>query len=263
MPTVFGATLIPDRSVWGRVEMISVSFVTDGHAAAALLPGTIQVSKDDPVVTVSRMSYSDVDYLAGGGYQEVTVGISAMLETDDGRVRGSYMPVVWVDEHIPIQIGREFLGYAKVPGELADVRRTADTAHFELSERGTVLLEGQATGLAPVPAERLEAMRAAAKETSVLGWKYIPSVDGEPDADYPLQIMLEFDWAEVFAGEGSITFATPAWAEAPVASRIVEALSRLPKRTPGRATVAVGAGAIDRAAARRLRTDGSAVRHAR
>jgi acetoacetate decarboxylase len=252
MPTVFGPSLIPDLSVWGRVEMLSLSFVSDRSAVAALVPCGIDIATERPAVTVSRMTYRDVDYLAGGGYNEVTIGVAASVDDEDGPVRGNYLPVVWVDEQIPIQIGREFLGYAKVPGEMPPVEMAADRAQFTLRERSTLLIAGRANGLRPVSPGRLDAIRRAAAEVTVVGWKYIPSLAGEPDADYPTRIPLRFDWDTVSAGGGDLTFATPAWSEAPVGARIVGALSRLPVLEACRSMVATGTGSIDRTAARRL-----------
>ena len=53
-------------------------------AARPLVPAALEIP-DRPVVTVSRMSYAGVDYLAGRGYNEVTVGITATHELDGGR----------------------------------------------------------------------------------------------------------------------------------------------------------------------------------
>jgi hypothetical protein len=253
MPTVFGSSLIPDRSTWGGVTMVSVSFATTRSAAVELVPDGIEVIGDEPVVTVSRMTYSTVDYLANAGYNEVTVGIAAQVDDEDGTVQGGYMPVVWVDEQIPIQIGREFLGYAKVPGELPPVETGPDGHRFELRERGALLLSGRAGGLEPLTGDRLDRLRRAATQMTALGWKYIPSMQGPPDADYPTQIPLSFEWDEVAVGTGTLEFGRPTWAQAPVAARIVEALAALPVRGRVRAMVATGSGSIDRTAARRLR----------
>jgi acetoacetate decarboxylase len=263
MPTVFGPSLIPALSVWGQVEMVSLSFVTDRSAAVALVPPGIDIATERPTVTVSRMTYRDVDYLAGGGYNEVTVGVTASVDDEDGPVRGSYQPVVWVDEQVPIQIGREFLGYAKVPGSLPPVQAAADWARFTLRERDVLLIDGRASGLRPVPPERLSVIRRAAAEVTVLGWKYIPSLDGEPDADYPTRIPLRFDWTTVSAGGGELTFGRPGWKEAPVGARIVAALSRLPVLGGCRSLAATGTGSIDRLAARRLHPRRKAADHAR
>jgi Acetoacetate decarboxylase (ADC) len=252
MPTVFGPSLIPDHSTWGGVEMVSVSFATSRAAATALVPDGVDVVGEEPVVTVSRMTYTNVDYLAGGGYNEVTVGVAASVADEGGPVRGSFMPVVWVDEPIPIQIGREFLGYAKVPGELPPAVSNPDGYEFELRERDTLLLRGRASELQPLTGERLDRLQHGAAKMTALGWKYIPSMSGPADADYPTRIPLSFEWDSVSTGSGSLEFTSPAWAAAPVSARIVAALGALPVLAPPRATVATGRGSIDRTAARRL-----------
>ncbi|HVW45329.1 MAG TPA: acetoacetate decarboxylase family protein [Amycolatopsis sp.] len=252
MPTVFGPSLIPVRSVWGRVEMVSISFTTTYDAARRLVPPGIDVVGEEPVVTFSRMSYSDVDYLAGGGYNEITVGIAASVAAEDGTVTGNFMPVVWVDEPVPIQIGRESLGYAKVHGELPEVGKTLERMEFALYERGTRLLRGSVSNLTALPPDRLTAIRRAGTDITVLGWKYVPGLDGVPDADYPTRIPLRFDWDDASTGEGSLTFDAPSWEAAPVGARMIEALRELPVVKTRRALVANGSGSIDRSAASRL-----------
>jgi hypothetical protein len=286
MPTVFGPSLIPVRSVWGRVEMVSISFSTTYDAARRLVPPGIDVVGEEPVVTFSRMTYSDVDYLAGGGYNEITVGIAASVTAEGDTVTGNFMPVVWVDEPVPIQIGRESLGYAKVHGELPAVavtnptksRQTPSSAEplprkpdsrdcgrigneqhstperieFALYERGTRLLRGSVSKVTALPADRLASVRRAGTDITVLGWKYIPGLDGTPDADYATRIPLRFDWDDASTGEGSLTFDAPSWEAAPVGARMIEALRELPVVKTRRALLAHGSGSIDRSAATRL-----------
>jgi hypothetical protein len=251
MPTVFGPSLIPARSVWGRVDMVSISFTTTRAAARSLVPTGIEVSGDEPVVTVSRMTYDQTDYLAGGGYNEVTVGISAVGEFEGARITGNFMPVVWVDEVVPLVIGREFLGYAKVHGTIPEVHAGSGTAAFELRERESLLLSGMVSELMPVDPNRLDAMRRAAAEVTVFGWKYIPGFNA-PDADYPTRIPLRFDWTAAQSGVGTLAFDAPSWEQAPVGSRIVAALAELPVLKYRHALVATGSGSIDRLAAGRL-----------
>jgi acetoacetate decarboxylase len=222
----------------------------------------MEVAGAAPLVTFSRMSYTDVDYLAGGGYNELTVGIAATVDDADGEVAGSYLPVVWVDQPVPLQIGREVLGYAKVHGELPATESSAGHTEFEVRERGAVLLRGSARNLTPLAADRLTSLRRAAAEVTVLGWKYIPGLDGVADADYPTRIPLHFDWSEATSGDASLTFESPTWVAAPVASRVVQALAHLPVLSPLRALVAAGSGSIDRRAARRLHLRGRADRDA-
>jgi Acetoacetate decarboxylase (ADC) len=253
MPAVFGPSLLPDHSTFGEVDMVSISHVTTRAAAAPLVPHHFELP-DDPVVTYSRMTYRNVDYLGGRGYEELTVGISARCDTESSEVRGSYMPVVWIDDSAALVAGREYMGYAKIGGELPSIDASDTAREFEVREYGAPLLRGVVEGIAPLDAPRLESARAAAAATTVLGWKYITGPGGIVDADYPTSISLSFEWAEAWTGDGRITFAAPGVVEAPFSSRIVAALAALPVVRSRRAFIAAGRGSIDRAATTRLRS---------
>jgi hypothetical protein len=256
MPAVFGPSLLPDRTTFGQVGMVSISYLTTPDAAAALVPHHFRLPSE-PVVTFSRMTYGQVDYLGGRGYHELTVGISAICDTDDGEVRGSYMPVVWIDDGAALVAGREYMGYAKIEGDLPAVESAEAWRSFEVGEYGARLLRGRVDGLAPLDDARLEGARQAAAATTVLGWKYIAGPEGAVDADYPTAIHLAFEWSAAWSGDGRITFDEPPPAAAPFSSRVVAALAALPVVRYRRALVAEGRGTIDRAATRRLYPPGA------
>jgi hypothetical protein len=259
MPVVFGPTEIPEVSVWNRVTMVSVSFVTTFDAARPLVPAALEIP-ERPVVTVSRMSYAGVDYLAGRGYNEVTVGITATHELDGGRQRGSFMPVVWVDEFRPIIIGREYMGYAKLGAQFGPVIPGPGSRSYELHEYGTRLLHGEISGAVALEGDELRAARQAASGVTVFGWKHIAGPQGTVDADYLTITRLQFDWTSVLRGRGQILFDAPDWSSAPHSARIVRALGALPVVEVRRGLVAVGSGSLDRAAVTRhdaQRADGA------
>ena len=251
MPVVFGPTEIPEVSVWNRVTMVSVSFVTTFDAARPLVPAALEIP-DRPVVTVSRMSYAGVDYLAGRGYNEVTVGITATHELDGGRQRGSFMPVVWVDEFRPLIIGREYMGYAKLGAEFGPVISDHGSRSYELHEYSTRLLRGEVSGLVALEGDELRAARRAAAAVTVFGWKHIAGPQATVDADYLTCTPLQFEWTSVLQGRGQVSFEAPDWSAAPHSARIVRALGALPVVEVRRALVAVGSGSLDRTAVTRL-----------
>jgi hypothetical protein len=251
MPVVFGPSLLPDHTTFGEVGMVSISYVTTPDAAAALVPHHFRLPTE-PIVTYSRMTYRDVDYLGGRGYHELTVGISAACDTDAGEVRGSYMPVVWIDDAAALVAGREYMGYAKIAGELPPVESAGDSRSFVVREYGAPLLRGEVTGVALLDDARLDRARQAAATTTVLGWKYIAGPGGIVDADYPTAISLSFWWSHAWTGEGCIEFDAPSVEAAPFSSRIVAALAALPVVRYRGAFVADGRGTIDRAATTRL-----------
>jgi Acetoacetate decarboxylase (ADC) len=249
-------------SVWKRVTMVAVSFVTTFDAARPLVPAVLAVP-ERPVVTVSRMSYAGVDYLAGRGYNEVTVGITAALELDGGPRRGSFMPVVWVDEVRPIIIGREYMGYAKLGAQFGSVISDQGSRSYELHEYGTRLLRGEVSGAVAMEGDELRAARRAASAVTVFAWKHIAGPQGTVDADYLTSTQLQFDWTSVLRGRGHISFETPDWSAAPHSARIVEAFRALPVVELRRGLVAVGSGSLDRAAVTRLDTPKALISSAR
>jgi hypothetical protein len=251
MPTVFGPTEIPDLSSWGRVHMVSISFVTEHESVRGLVPAAFAVP-ELPVVTVSRMTYEYVDYLGGRGYNEVTVGIGVTHGDADDAVRGSWMPIVWVDDFRPIVIGREYMGYAKFGAEFEPITVQGDQRHFAIHEYGTRLLQGSVSALTALDGDDLARVQHGARNMVAFGWKHIAGPDGKVDADYPTMIPLRFEWDTVARGEASIEFNTPTWKEAPHSSRILGRLAGLPvlRRRPG--FVASGHGSIDRRGVRRL-----------
>jgi acetoacetate decarboxylase len=252
MPPVFGPSLIPDKTVYGGVEMVSISFRTSMDAAESLVPHYFQV-RESPVVTVSRMTYTGVDYLGGRGYSEVTVGITAVHRGPDGDVAGSYMPVVWVDDGGALTVGRELLGYSKLLAVIPATQRGVDRCTFEAFEYGTRLLSGEVSMLRRLDEPALDRVRRAARTTTVLGWKYITGPGGIVDADYPTQITMNFEIDEGWTGEGRLDWETAGHAQAPFGSRIAAVMKALPVEQRRPAFVGRGTGSLSRAATRVLR----------
>jgi hypothetical protein len=250
MPVVFGPTEIPDVSQWGRVEMVSTSFVSTFDAVRPLVPGLLQIP-EQPVVTISRMTYTDVDYLAGRGYQEVTVGVSA-ADTQGETMRGSFMLVVWVDEYRALIIGREYIGYAKLMAEFNPVRVANGTWSYDISEYSTPLLRGHASGMTRLAGYDLTGAQRAASDVTVFNWKHIAGPDGTVDADYMTSTRLNFEWSEVMRGEGSVSLEDVDWRSAPHSARIVQRLRELPVVRLRPSIVASGCGTIDRNTLRRV-----------
>ncbi len=251
MPIFFGPTDMPDVSIWSGVEMVSTGFVTTAEAVRPFVPVAFDLP-DEPTVTFSRMTYAGVDYLAGRGYNELTVGVTATYAGAQS-VRGSFMLAVWVDDARAISAGREFLGYGKLGGELPPVQHAADRWSYDISEYGTTLLRTDVRSPVPIDGGTLDLVNASSADVSILCWKHVCGPEGVIDADYPVLVKLRFDWDEVTRAEGETVLAAPSWQDAPHSARIIAALSALPvvRRRP--AMVAVGSGRIDRAAARQLK----------
>jgi hypothetical protein len=251
MPVAFGPSLMPDRSEVRDAEVVALSFETTAEAAAALLPPGFRPAAR-PAISVTRITYPSVEYLGGRGYNEIVVAVAAEVETDSGPIAAGYAPVMWVDRVGALIAGREYMGFAKLPGELPEIAADGDARRFECREEGALLLEGKVVNLQPIDQARLERINQSAAEVITLGWKHIPSAEGEPDADYPLANVTRWHYREAWSGDGALDFHQVDAQAAPFSSRVVAGLASVPLVRPRPAFVAKGDVVIDRAATRRL-----------
>lgn len=252
MPVVFGPSTIPDVTVVGVAEVATIRFRTTREALAQLTPSIFAVG-EDPVVAVAHAMYREIDYLGGRGYNVVRIAIPARFEGERDRVAGPYHPVIWESDTNPIVLGREWGGYAKIVGEIADLERADATARFSLREYGTTLLSGWIADLQPVVGPELAAAKAQALESVALGWKYSPGLEGAADADYATRLVANYRHEQVWKGSGSVTFERPEWQDAPISSHIVAALAALPIVDHLPSTITSGSMTLPRSAVRRLR----------
>lgn len=251
MPAVFGPSLMPDQSRIAQAEAISISFETTRDAAARLLPRHFSLA-DDATVTVSRMDYQGLEYLGGRGYREVVISVAAVHESPQGRLHAGFAPVMWVSEVGALIGGREFMGFAKLPGEMAPIEHSPDGRAFQCAEYGHALIEGRVRDMVPLSDQALARVRQRSACVETFGWKLIAGAAGTPDLDYPLVNVMRWDYRQAWSGVGEVVFHRPAAADAPLSSRVVAALASLPVQAYRRAFVGVGGAVIDRAATRRL-----------
>jgi acetoacetate decarboxylase len=252
MPAVFGPSLLPDVSRVPEVHVVSVGFETTRDAAARLVPKYFAVP-ERAIMSLSRITYMGVDYLGGRPYSELLLMVNVVYDGADGTISGPYMPVLWVSDVNAILAGREFMGHAKLYGELPPIAETPTSRSFDCSEYGAPLVHAEAFNLQPIVGDSLGALRLSTAEAYALGWKYIPGADGTPDADYPTRLTMRWDYQRAWSGESRLEFLRPTATEAPVSSRIMSVLAELPVKQMRRSFVGSGSCEIDRAATTRLR----------
>ncbi len=251
MPIAFGPSLMPATSEVRNAEVVALSFEIGADSAAALLPPGMRPG-ERPALSVTRITYPSVEYLGGRGYREIVVAISARFEGADGEIQAGYAPVMWVDHVGALVAGREYMGFAKLPGQLSEIAGEGEGRRFDCREEGALLLEGEASNLRMLPEEKVARINAGAAEVVTLGWKHIPSAEGPPDADYPLANVTRWTYRQAWSGDSAITFHRPDAVAAPMSARVVAGLAGIPIVKPRPAFVAIGDVIIDRAATRRL-----------
>lgn len=246
MPIVFGPTELPQVSTWGYVHAIDISFVTDAAAVRPLVPIELDLP-DEPTVLISRRTFDQVDYMAGHGYEELCVGISALHRGAHGSTRGNFWPVMWVDQVRPITVGREFTGFAKLGADFSPVSRTAVGSYsYEVSEYGAVLARGSVSNATPVDADRLSAIAAAGEVGHAFCARYVAPVDGGAGVDDVTRCEMRSHITGVSVGDATLELASPRWADAPSSARAISALAALPVLRLRPAYVIEGSSSFDR-----------------
>lgn len=174
------------RSVYTHVETIMLEVETDPEAIPPLLPEPFKPGKS-PTATILFGEYNGVDFMAGGGYRFAAISVAAQCDGKDGHFEGSYVLVLPENNTLPIVTGREWLGMPKIYADLSPIRVLGD-GHLrcEASVWGHLLF---GIDIAPPLKEQNALICKAASnmlsKTPVFGYKYIASLDGPPDADYP------------------------------------------------------------------------------
>ena len=251
MPVVFGPSQLGGRATYASRRAISYSFRTDPAALEPLIPYHFRLAEPATVILHSSMLMG-VDWLAGRNYH--TARVSVQVEARDGGeiLRGPFHLVDWESEPRAVIAGREYLGMAKIVGEIPEHEQGGDTTAFECYEYGTRLLRVEVSNLQPVTEEELD-RRNGGGEFVTLGWKFIPGPGGTVDADYPVKMVSRGRVDAMWTGDGSAMLDQPTWEQCPVSARIMQTLVGLPVLESLSATVAVAAGGIlDRAASARL-----------
>lgn len=202
MPLITGALFDREQRpgrVYGRVETLAATFRTECEAVRPLVPECFVVPSE-PTITVSFGDHDQIDFMAGGGYRVAYAGVSARFEGEE-TVDGLYVMVMWENETVPIITGRELIGIPKLHAEISPIRNpNAGALRATASVWGHEVMEIEASGFKE---QHLVVRRTAQKRvnsTPWLGYKHIPSLDGPPDASYPMVVWNEVQLAELWMG---------------------------------------------------------------
>ena len=101
MPVGFGPAYGPRSGIDGRTyensavktTSYSVSYLTDREQLEAIVPPGFEVGAE-PVVTVSVVLLREIEWLAGRGYNVVTVTFPVIYNGEEDHAIGDFMPVL-------------------------------------------------------------------------------------------------------------------------------------------------------------------------
>lgn len=271
MPTHFGPSTGPRQGPDGRkfecldnpkAIVRSVSFLTNRQQLNELLPGGFEVW-DEPVVTVSATYLTEIEWLAGRGYNTLGVSFPARFQGEKDRATGSFLSVLWENLTDPILTGREELGFSKIYCEIDEPVVFRGENRISASWLGFRFMDMTLRDLEPVPQDQLPVSSAFpppddAPLTGLLHYKYLPRTGARGQADAAYAVLTP-SWTpnavvtDIQRGEGSVVFHKARWEDLPTQYSIVNAFHELEIKEYRGATVIRSVGGKDLSDQRILR----------
>lgn len=244
MPTHFGPSLGPRQGEDGRKfackdtpkqTTVSVRFLTNRAQLDDLLPEGFAVG-EEPVVTVSASYMTEIEWLAGRGYNILGVSFPAVFTGKQDRAAGEFLAVLWENMCDPIVTGREELGYAKIWAELPEPRIYGGSAHCTASWMGFRFLDLTVENLVQQPVTPSSPPGDDWADDGVLRgilhYKYIPRTGDWGRADVACAVLTPAAMpnrviTEHWEGEGTVAFHRATWEQMPTQFPIVNAFEAL------------------------------------
>jgi len=239
MPTHFGPTLGPRQGKDGRKFACrdtpksttrSVRFLTNREQLEDLLPEGFTVG-EEPLVTVSFTTMTEIEWLAGRGYNTLGVSFPAVFSGVRDRAVGSFLLVLWENLADPIITGREELGFSKIYCELPEPRVYENSVHGIASWMGFKFMDLRIENLTPLPVPDPPAAPRG-RSDGTLHYKYMPKTGewGTPDVAYAVLTPAETPnrvVKKIWRGEGTVQFHKATWEDLPTMYPIVNAFHDL------------------------------------
>ncbi|MSP13563.1 MAG: hypothetical protein EXR62_11475 [Chloroflexi bacterium] len=258
MPTHFGPSLGPRQGVDGRTYPCvdtpktisrSVSFLTNPTQLEAILPPGFAL-RGEPVVTVEAAYITEIEWLAGRGYNTLGIKFPVTFKGRQDRASGTFLAVLWENLTDPILTGREELGFSKIYCELPEPRIYQGETHCTASWMGFKFMDLNFTNMQPLALGGESKPATNPTDDGTLHYKYIPKTEswGIPEVSYavltpsanPNRVVQE-RWR----GTGTVTFHKATWEELPTLVHIVNTLQELEIREYRGATIEKSSGGKD------------------
>ena len=200
MPTHFGPSSGPRQGEDGRkfackegpkVTSRSVSFLTNREQLEELLPEGFELGAE-PIVTVAANYVTEIEWLAGRGYNILGVSFPAVFNGKEDHAVGSLLTVLWENLADPIMTGREELGYSKIYCELPEPRVYQGETHCIASWLGFKFMDLKLKNMTQVPLNKSSSPASKQTDETLTGqmhYKYIPKTGEWGSADVAYAVM--------------------------------------------------------------------------
>jgi acetoacetate decarboxylase len=236
-----GIEFSPDLE--GRVnDVVNISFIqtTDRDRLPEYLPEGFELLR--PELIISYCQLREVEFMAGGSYNLVQVGVPARFNGKRDQLEGTFPLVIWENKTRPIIGGREESGQPKIFADIQDLHIFRQKYFTNVSYEGNTFLRLEMTEPQPVEGPQLEQIKAGSLHYNMFGWRYIPKV-GAPGADlsqpilYPQGMNIERAWV----GKGTVQWIELSYEQNESQWEIIKALAQLPVKSIAPVMMAKGA----------------------
>lgn len=242
-PTCFGPALGPRQGPDGklftqdnrRTFQVVTKFRSDPRILEKYTPPQLEL-EDEPIVTLTCTYFTDIDWLAGRGYNMLGVRWRARHKGQDAPTPGEFLAVLWENKADPIITGREELGYPKIFADIYEPEENNGYSVIRACWEGFcffTLTYKQTHALDPETAST----RTKGFGNGSLQLKYLPGVGrtshghvaGVTLAPYaPPEGFISARPIEAYAASVDFRFEKAAWEEMPTQYPIVNALVEIP-----------------------------------
>ncbi len=240
MPASFGPRTGPRQGPDGRkfacvdfpkATTLAVSFLSDTAQLEALLPDGFSLA-GEPIVSVSASYTTEIEWLAGRGYNMLGVRIPATYCGEIDEVTGSFLSVLWENLADPIITGRDELGIPKIWCELPEPVEENGVTRLTASWLGFRFLDLTLCDLVERSNEEIKDDQSTQSDGGDLHLKYIPKTGawGKADVCYVTHIPAAAPNKKIvqqYSASGEVRFHHARWEDMPSQYNIVNALADL------------------------------------
>jgi len=242
MPTHFGPSLGPRQGLDGRryacidspnATAYKATFCAEKEELEKLLPPDFSLRA--PYTVTFEFNYcTNIEWLAGRGYNTFGVSIPATYNGTADTVHGDLLLVLWENMADPIITGREDLGFSKIYCELPEAQTIGNDVICRASWDGFEFASLRLKGLCEIDIEEKAAdVEEAEPSEGLLHYKYMPKTGcpGEADAEYA--VLTPADWPNMKleharqAETATLVINRGTWEQLPTLVHIVSCLSEL------------------------------------
>jgi acetoacetate decarboxylase len=250
---MFDYRTIP-RLAYPEIDIVAYQYLTQPEAIENVLPECFQPT-NEPIVTVFFSQYNGLEFMGGGGYRTATFQVAARFDGENDHVEGDFILVMFEDKTWPILGGREDLGVPKLYADISPMKKMDDgRVRVEASLWGHLLfglevdkLRSQTGIIRAIATKRINAR-------PWLGHKYIPSLDGPPDANYPTYTKNDTKIDKLWFGKtGDVRFGHAETEDIGNVKILIEALATLSVVKPIQVLRFIGSTTLRYDQSRRLR----------